>query len=129
MADPHTAKPFAEGQMVTVFRSRRRAGSEEAYRGVSEAMQAAARSVPGFVDFKTFTAEDGEHVSLVTFASLESHQVWRNDGPRSRGVTTSTSSTRFRWGSAPMSHAGVRAAAEVGAVDAAPGPPTGSTNG
>ena len=79
MADPHTAKPFAEGQMVTVFRSRRRAGSEEAYRGVSEAMQAAARSVPGFIDFKTFTAEDGEHVSLVTFASLESHQVWRND--------------------------------------------------
>ena len=46
-------------------------------------MQAAARSVPGFVDFKTFTAEDGEHVSLVTFASLESHQVWRND-PRHR---------------------------------------------
>ncbi len=50
-----------------------------AYRELSETMQAAARSVPGFVDFKTFTADDGEHVSLVTFASLESHQVWRND--------------------------------------------------
>lgn len=78
MADTHV-QPFVEGQMVTVFRSRRRDGSDVAYRELSEAMQAAARSVPGFVDFKTFTAEDGEHVSLVTFASLESHQVWRND--------------------------------------------------
>lgn len=78
MADNHE-KPFVEGQVVTVFRSRRREGSETAYRELSAAMQAAARSVPGFVDFKTFTAEDGEHVSVVTFASLESHQVWRND--------------------------------------------------
>lgn len=83
MADAHVAKPFVEGQMVTVFRSRRRDVSESVYRRVSEAMQAAACSVPGFVDFKTFTAEDGEHVTLVTFASLESHQVWRND-PRHR---------------------------------------------
>jgi heme-degrading monooxygenase HmoA len=69
--------------MVTVFRSRRRPGVEATYHAVSEEIQAAARSVPGFVDFKTFTADDGEQVSLVTFASLESHQVWRND-PRHR---------------------------------------------
>ena len=79
MADAHPTKPLAEGQMVTVFRSRRRDGAEAAYRDASEAMQAAARTIPGFIDFKTFTAEDGEHVSLVTFASLESHRVWRND--------------------------------------------------
>ncbi len=42
-----------------------------------------ARSLPGFVDFKTFSADDGEHVSLVTFASLEAHQMWRDD-PRHR---------------------------------------------
>ena len=79
MADAPTNKPFSEGQVLTVFRSRRRDGSESTYRALAEAMQAAARSVPGFVDFKTFTAEDGEHVSLVTFATPESHQVWRND--------------------------------------------------
>jgi heme-degrading monooxygenase HmoA len=83
VADAPSGRPFAEGQVVTIFRSRRREGSESTYGAVSEAMQAAARSVPGFVDFKTFTAEDGEHVSLVTFASLESHQMWRND-PRHR---------------------------------------------
>jgi heme-degrading monooxygenase HmoA len=48
-------------------------------------MQEAARAVPGFVDFKTFTAEDGEHVSLVTFATPEAHQAWRND-PRHRAA-------------------------------------------
>ncbi len=69
--------------MMTVFRSRRRRESEAAYQKLSEEMQAAARRVPGFVDFKTFVAEDGERVSLITFATLEAHQVWRND-PRHR---------------------------------------------
>jgi heme-degrading monooxygenase HmoA len=85
VAEAHTeaGRPFTEGQVMTVFRSRRRDESEDAYRALSAEMQAAARLVPGFVDFKTFTAEDGEHVSLVTFASPEDHQVWRND-PRHR---------------------------------------------
>jgi heme-degrading monooxygenase HmoA len=65
--------------VVTVFRSRRRPGSDAEYRELSQAMQEAARTVPGFVDFKTFTAEDGEHVSLVTFATPEAHRVWRSD--------------------------------------------------
>jgi heme-degrading monooxygenase HmoA len=81
--EAETGQPFTGGQVMTVFRSRRREGSEGAYRALSAEMLAAARSVPGFVDFKTFTAEDGEHVSLVTFATPEAHEVWRND-PRHR---------------------------------------------
>ena len=85
MAEAHTGagRPFAGGRVMTVFRSRRRDESEDTYRRLSREMETAARSVPGFVDFKTFTADDGEHVSLVTFATLEAHQVWRND-PRHR---------------------------------------------
>jgi len=83
VADVPATKPLAEGQLMTVFRSRRRAESESAYQRLFEELQDAARSVPGFVDFKSFVAEDGERVSLVTFANLESHQVWRND-PRHR---------------------------------------------
>jgi heme-degrading monooxygenase HmoA len=85
VAEEHTeaGEPFIEGQVMTVFRSRRREESEDAYRALSAEMQAAAWSLPGFVDFKTFTADDGEHVSLVTFATLEAHQVWQND-PRHR---------------------------------------------
>ena len=64
--------------MVTVFRSRRRHQSEADYRRVADEMQATAREVDGFVDFKTFTADDGEHVSLVTFATPAAHQAWRD---------------------------------------------------
>ena len=71
--------PFGSGQIVTVFRSRRRAGCEAEYQRVAAEMQRAAREMPGFVDFKTFTAEDGEHVSLVTFASADTHGAWRDD--------------------------------------------------
>jgi len=70
---------FTEGQMVTVFRSRRRHRSESDYRRVAREMEASARSADGFVDFKTFTADDGEHVSLVTFATPADHQAWRDD--------------------------------------------------
>jgi heme-degrading monooxygenase HmoA len=83
VADDAKRPPFAAGQVVTVFRSRRCDEAESEYQQVSAEMQAAARSVPGFVDFKSFSADDGERVSLVTFASLEAHRVWRND-PRHR---------------------------------------------
>lgn len=70
---------FAAGQVVTVFRSRRREGTEDAYGRLADAMLKAARSVPGFVDFATFMAADGEWVSLVTFDSPESQAAWRDD--------------------------------------------------
>ncbi|MGA2837633.1 MAG: antibiotic biosynthesis monooxygenase [Acidimicrobiales bacterium] len=71
--------PFAPGQVVTVFRSRRRAGTEEEYDRLSEVMLAAARAAPGFVDFSTYAGDDGERVSIVTFASHEAHAAWRDD--------------------------------------------------
>ncbi len=70
---------FAEGQVMTIFRSRRLDRAETAYRQLVQEMEAAARSSPGFVDFKTFTADDGERVSLVTFATPAAHQAWRDD--------------------------------------------------
>ena len=70
--------------VVTVFRSRLR---EEpgGYEETADEMEAAAREMPGFVDFKTFRADDGERVSLVTFASMEAHDAWRDD-PRHRAA-------------------------------------------
>ena len=66
-------------QVITIFRSRRRPGSEAAYSALAEEMAIAARAVPGFVDFKTFDSDDGEHVTVVTFATPEAHQAWRDD--------------------------------------------------
>jgi heme-degrading monooxygenase HmoA len=67
------------GQAVTVFRSRLRDEAGEEYEATAEEMEAAARAMPGFVDFKTFTADDGERVSLITFADRASHDAWRSD--------------------------------------------------
>jgi len=64
--------------IVTVFRSRLRP-DHEGYESTADDMEAAARAMPGFVDFKTFVADDGERVSLVTFASREAHDAWRDD--------------------------------------------------
>ena len=41
--------------------------------------------MPGFVDFKSFVADDGERVSIVTFASVETHRAWR-DHPEHRAA-------------------------------------------
>lgn len=63
--------------VVTVFRSRLRPGVEDEYGPMAERMLELARSMPGFVDFKTFTAADGERVSVVTFADSDAHGAWR----------------------------------------------------
>jgi heme-degrading monooxygenase HmoA len=65
--------------MVTVFRSRLRADAGDDYSQTADEMEARARAMPGFVDFKTFVAADGERVSLAVFDSPESHEAWRDD--------------------------------------------------
>ncbi|WP_374455015.1 antibiotic biosynthesis monooxygenase [Nocardioides sp.] len=76
-ANPH------EGQVVTVFRNRLRDPARDAYAAELEVVAALARSMPGFVETKTFVAEDGERATIVTFADPDSHRAWR-DHPRHR---------------------------------------------
>src|SRR5215510_4400498 len=65
--------------IVTVFRSRLRDDRADGYEDTADEMEQRARSLPGFVDFKTFVAADGERVSLITFADRASHDAWRDD--------------------------------------------------
>ncbi|MEX1006981.1 MAG: antibiotic biosynthesis monooxygenase [Acidimicrobiia bacterium] len=76
-----SSKPVS--QMVTVFRSRLRADAGADYARTAEEMERLARAIPGFVDFKQFVADDGERVSVITFASQAAHDAWRDD-PRHR---------------------------------------------
>jgi septum formation protein len=69
--------PAPSGQVITVFRSRLRQEAEEEYEPMAAHMDELARRMPGFIDIKSFAAEDGERVSIVTFASLESQKAWR----------------------------------------------------
>jgi heme-degrading monooxygenase HmoA len=42
-------------------------------------MEDRVRAMPGFMYFKTFTAEDGERVSIIAFDTFEHHAAWRDD--------------------------------------------------
>jgi heme-degrading monooxygenase HmoA len=82
MTDPERPRP-REGQVVTVFRNRLREAAREAYAEELQVVTALARAMPGFVETKTFVAEDGERATIVTFADEESHRGWR-EHPRHR---------------------------------------------
>jgi heme-degrading monooxygenase HmoA len=70
----------ARGRIVTVFRSRLRPDAEaNGYGELAARMEARARAMAGFVDFKTFRSEDGERVSIICFDTIEHHTAWRED--------------------------------------------------
>jgi heme-degrading monooxygenase HmoA len=64
--------------ILTIFRSRLRPEHEHEYHEWGERMEALARTMPGFLSFKTFYARDGERVSIVEFENAEAHEAWRN---------------------------------------------------
>jgi heme-degrading monooxygenase HmoA len=67
-------------EILTVFRSRLADGAYDAgYEGRAAEMLARAQSMPGFISFKAFVAEDGERVSVIHFASREDHDRWAQD--------------------------------------------------
>ena len=67
-------------RIVTVFRSRLRDDADvNGYPALAEEMGRRAESMPGFVDYKTFTAEDGERVTVAIFDSAEHQKAWRED--------------------------------------------------
>jgi len=63
--------------ILTIFRSRLRPEHENEYHERADSMESLARSMPGFVSFKTFYARDGERVSIVEFESAGAHEAWR----------------------------------------------------
>ena len=71
--------------VVTVFRSRLRPDAGDRYHATAARMLELARAMPGFMDFKQFVAEDGERVSVITFASWDEQRAWR-DHPEHRAA-------------------------------------------
>jgi heme-degrading monooxygenase HmoA len=70
------AQPEADGPIVTVFRSRLRA-DPVGYEETAMRMYELGTSMPGFLEFKQFTADDGERLALVMFDSREHQRAWR----------------------------------------------------
>jgi heme-degrading monooxygenase HmoA len=69
--------------VVVVFRSRLSAEAGDDYSEMAEEMLATAKEMPGFVEFKSFKADDGERVSLVYWQDHETMAAWRSH-PRHR---------------------------------------------
>lgn len=66
--------------ILTVFRSRLRPEAAAlGYQQLADDMERRARAMPGFVEFTTFTADDGERVSVVVFDDIDHHDAWRKD--------------------------------------------------
>jgi len=68
---------YRAGQIVTVFRSRLRPDADPRYSEHAAQMSALAPTMPGYVEHKSFTAEDGERVTLATFEDQASQDAWR----------------------------------------------------
>lgn len=62
--------------IVTVFRNRLNPAGEGDYHELVPKIAALAKAMPGYVSHKTFTAEDGERVTIVEFESEEAQRAW-----------------------------------------------------
>lgn len=76
-AGPPGPAEFAAGQIVTVFRSRVRPEAVDEYVPTAAAVLELALGAPGLVDVKSFASDDGEHVTITTFADEHSQRAWR----------------------------------------------------
>jgi heme-degrading monooxygenase HmoA len=65
--------------MLILFRSKLNDGDADGYARMAEAMDAHARTFDGFVDAKSFVAEDGERLTVVWWRDEASLKVWATD--------------------------------------------------
>lgn len=62
---------------LVVFRNRKRAEMDAtAYAADAARMEDLARAQPGFLSFKSYTADDGEVIALSEWASEEAARAW-----------------------------------------------------
>ena len=62
--------------IVVLFRSKL-VDAPDGYDAMADEMDALARTMPGFIDVKAFTAADGERLTVVWWESEETLKVWR----------------------------------------------------
>ena len=65
---------------LVVFRNRKRADLDgAAYAAAATRMEELARAYPGYLSFKSFTADDGEVVAISEWDSEEAARAWGRD--------------------------------------------------
>jgi heme-degrading monooxygenase HmoA len=79
--------------VVVLFRSRLSGAAGEEYAARSAEMFARARTMPGYVDAKTFLARDGERLTVIHWESAETLRAWAEDEEHRRAQAEG----RTRW--------------------------------
>ncbi len=65
--------------VLVLFRSKLTAHASDDYKAMADEMLARARTMSGFIDFKTFGADDGERLSVIRWESQDSMRAWTDD--------------------------------------------------
>ena len=65
--------------IVILFRSKLTSTAGSDYKETSDALEAYVRTRPGFIAAKSFTADDGERLTVVWWKDRETLEDWRTD--------------------------------------------------
>ena len=63
--------------LLILFRSRLRDDAGPGYSEMAAEMLDSARAMPGFVDYKHYTSDDGERLTVVRWQDAETLRAWR----------------------------------------------------
>jgi heme-degrading monooxygenase HmoA len=63
--------------LIILFRSKLTAQAGEDYETMNAEMETLVRQTPGFIDVKSYQAEDGERLTVVWWRDEESLREWR----------------------------------------------------
>jgi heme-degrading monooxygenase HmoA len=72
-----TKLPGDEALLIILFRSKLTGQAGDDYQAMNDEMQALVPQNPGFIDVKSFKAEDGERLTVVWWRDEESLREWR----------------------------------------------------
>jgi len=78
---PNAKEPTTQNSeplQIILFRSKLTDQAGEDYRAMDDELSALVRQNPGFVDVKSYTAEDGERLTVVWWRDEQSLADWRN---------------------------------------------------
>jgi heme-degrading monooxygenase HmoA len=82
--------------LVILFRSRLTEAAGTDYTAMDQELEASARQAPGFVDLKSYSASDGERLTVVRWKDAETLRAWR-EYPRHREAQRVGRERWYQW--------------------------------
>jgi heme-degrading monooxygenase HmoA len=74
----HTNGQGEDKGLIILFRSKLTGRAGEDYQAMNAELETLVRQNPGFIDVKSYTAQDGERLTVVWWRDEQSLAEWRN---------------------------------------------------